>query len=1424
MKITSLILSPIMAVTLCLAADARGDLLSADGDFGAQTPGSPLGEPWTWAMGGIFTVEADAQSPFTNLFPDNGQGVSHGPVDGSPYFVQGGFNVPAGTKGYLRLNFDFRNTTADVGGWTVYVTKNASGNDAAVGLTISGTGFYAKTAGGAWSDSLFTPVVGEWYNVQVLLDLNDQSYYGTAVAHSTGAVIPLPRRGFVAPGNDINTIFSDSGSGSVGGTTPGHNMDNFALSTYVPPERTTAGANLAANEQPDGAGDVLNPNPTYPQWRYGYRATVAGTDLTLFTEGNHTDAFSAAGLNEPMEGFCVIAATIPAVLVNTSPMNYVTTYGAGPFMPKEMMMHGDYSGTVAVTRYTVPLSGSYNIRARVRSVHGGTADAYVVSNGVPIFSQTLPAYTACAAPTFLNMALQAGDIIDFAVGGAISTAFDAVVSLSSEQILTADGDFGLQTLGSPLSAPWGFVSSGHTVEAEAQSPFTSIFPDNGKGVYLPAVGPGQYFLQHGYSVPADATGDLFFSFDFRNTTADPDGWSMFVTDGGDPGKATIALAIRNDGFYARSSGAWSGSLFVPVIGEWYHVELQLNMNDNTYWGAAQTYSSGVVIPLARRSFDTENAITAIFSDGSSDQSSGIAPAHDIDNIVLASGLGLATVWPAPRTATAGADLAANEKPDGVNDWRNANATYPEWSYGYRAAVADTALTPFTQGNHTDAFAAAGPNEPLEGFCDIGASIPAALVNTDPANYVTTYGAGPFWPSEMMMHGTPSVVAVTRYTVLKSGSFNIWARFRCVHVAQSEAFVVSNGVTIFAQSLPPYTSTTPTFLNLSFQAGDVLDFVVGGVVSTAFDAVVAPASSSAAMTLTTDPDFGLQTLGGPLGAPWTWATSGDHVVDAAAQSPFTNSFADNGKGVSLPALDGNHYFVQQCYTMPAGAGGYLSLAFDFRNTTAGGDGWTVFATKNADGRLASLGLSISGDGFYALSSSGWSGKLRALEVGEWYHVELLLDRNNHTYSGSIISFGTRVRTPIPSRAFYTINDIDTLYSDGVSDGGGGIAPGHDIDNLVLSTVVPEATGGVAAGQALAANEKPEGATDMQNPNPTFPQWSYGYRNSALGPDLTLFTAGDHTDAFIDGRNEPAEGFNIHGGFEIPAVLVNTDGPFTFFFGAGPLGPEEMMLHGDVGVWSVVRYTVPASGGYDVVASFRPIQRPVAAVNVQVVANGVSLFEQELIYGQSAAPAFMNLGLQAGDVLDFVVGVTGGLEGDSTAFNATVMPAGPACAVPEVGTLANQPVIVPRESLLAPCVDLAGNLLSVFAVSQSASGAAVALVDGEALYTPLPDFVGADRFSYTVTDENGHYATRVVDVLVSPDTVPQPRLVDPQYTGGQFGFTLTDGVTGRSYQIARALVITGPWTNVATVVVGPGGLAPYVDTESPSGGAFYRAVYP
>ena len=53
-------------------------------------------------------------------------------------------------------------------------------------------------------------------------------------------------------------------------------------------------------------------------------------------------------------------------------------------------------------------------------------------------------------------------------------------------------------------------------------------------------------------------------------------------------------------------------------------------------------------------------------------------------------------------------------------------------------------------------------------------------------------------------------------------------------------------------------------------------------------------SPGAATLTPDPDFGLQTLGNPIGAPWGPVSGSGNAALISAESPFTNVFAKNNK--------------------------------------------------------------------------------------------------------------------------------------------------------------------------------------------------------------------------------------------------------------------------------------------------------------------------------------------------------------------------------------------------------------------------------------------------------------------------------------------------------------------------------------------------
>ena len=199
----------------------------------------------------------------------------------------------------------------------------------------------------------------------------------------------------------------------------------------------------------------------------------------------------------------------------------------------------------------------------------------------------------------------------------------------------------------------------------------------------------------------------------------------------------------------------------------------------------------------------------------------------------------------------------------------------------------------------------------------------------------------------------------------------------------------------------------------------------------------------------------------------------------------------------------------------------------------------------------------------------------------------------------------------------------------------------------------------AAADLLANEQPDGAQELSNPNATVPEWSYGYREAAADAALTLFSAaaGEHTNAAFGDEN--LEGWNSPGfSFTIPIVLVNV------------ANPAELLLHpqdeGAARTNVVVRWTAPAAGSYDVDALWRDTDAGGGdGAEAFVVLNGANVagFTGAFPNGGSAAYAD-TLTLAGGETLDFVLGpgASGSFGNDSTGFNATI------ALVPEPGTLA------------------------------------------------------------------------------------------------------------------------------------------------------------
>ena len=219
-------------------------------------------------------------------------------------------------------------------------------------------------------------------------------------------------------------------------------------------------------------------------------------------------------------------------------------------------------------------------------------------------------------------------------------------------------------------------------------------------------------------------------------------------------------------------------------------------------------------------------------------------------------------------------------------------------------------------------------------------------------------------------------------------------------------------------------------------------------------------------------------------------------------------------------------------------------------------------------------------------------------------------------------------------------------------------------LVLTCVsaMPSPTPAYAdwiAGRDMALNERPNGAQELSNPNPTVPEWSYGYRATVSDSGLALFNSTHHyNDA---GGYSEFDGWVYLPAFG-PTVMVNASNSDIVIGALDPLHSHEMSLHPGPALFSVVRWTVPASGSYQINAYWDHIDPAGGGdgVSAFVVHNGDSIFGENL--GNGGAAGYLDtLSLLANDTLDFVLTPNIGFSSESTAFDVQIE------AVPEPSSI-------------------------------------------------------------------------------------------------------------------------------------------------------------
>lgn len=213
---------------------------------------------------------------------------------------------------------------------------------------------------------------------------------------------------------------------------------------------------------------------------------------------------------------------------------------------------------------------------------------------------------------------------------------------------------------------------------------------------------------------------------------------------------------------------------------------------------------------------------------------------------------------------------------------------------------------------------------------------------------------------------------------------------------------------------------------------------------------------------------------------------------------------------------------------------------------------------------------------------------------------------------------------------------------------------------LSVFLIALTGAVTPSSAVVVGDYDLAAdfSTAANPNGA---WSYGY-STTLGGSLVLHASTSPHPAYSTISN-----WHTDLGYGVPVILRNsTAGIVTNDTGTIVLTPGQLASHpGTSGEFSIVRFTAPTTGLFNVAGAFQGADLFGATTDVHILLNGSSVLAGNVFgFGAGSGPAFnTDLLLASGDRLDFVVGWgNGDFTWDSTALSAVIT------QVPEPGTAA------------------------------------------------------------------------------------------------------------------------------------------------------------
>lgn len=297
-----------------------------DGDFEMQAPAAGgskgvLVPPWRYE--GVIAIQANAQSPFRNLHPSGRVGAEvAGGVAG--YWMGQSLHLPSlrtpGTR--LHANLDCRMATNDAAATGHHVWRLGSAvGPAAVEVLLGRDTLAVRT--GSTVEILRAVPPGEWFNVQLVLDLGAGTVSGTAGA--PGDIVSLSPRRLSAEWDgrlDFVAVASEDGLGAL----PMLALDNLGVQTLpiAPVSREGPRGSGAASEQPGIPGDATEAPDS------GEVLAVARRELErLLAEGPFPMAY-AVSEGTPLDARIQVRGE-PDRPGPSVPRGLLTALGGGPF-------------------------------------------------------------------------------------------------------------------------------------------------------------------------------------------------------------------------------------------------------------------------------------------------------------------------------------------------------------------------------------------------------------------------------------------------------------------------------------------------------------------------------------------------------------------------------------------------------------------------------------------------------------------------------------------------------------------------------------------------------------------------------------------------------------------------------------------------------------------------------------------------------------------------------------------------------------------------------------------------------------------------------------------------------------------------------------------------------------------------------------